>query len=135
MRIDKETTNAVTGHFLKSSSLMFDQVVAWCQKDTLNTENKQKLLNSIMMVFSLLSGIAMGTLVAEEIDLVTSAWTDYHPAFTFLGLVFAVLLFLHDYLLISKWHKHKKGERAKCTVQSGRMCGALPGASASAELK
>ncbi|KAK3243974.1 hypothetical protein CYMTET_46400 [Cymbomonas tetramitiformis] len=101
-RVHKVTTNAVTGHILTLASVTFDLVQARITGLPFATEDKKTLITSLGVSLSLLSGIAIGTASDEELEM--SSWNGvFQPAWTILGIAFAVVLWLHDYLQLGGW--------------------------------
>ena len=81
------------------------QVSACISGVQLKTQDKYQMVLSLGIIICLLSGIATGTSIQQALDLDSSGWDSFHPAFTILGAVYGVLLWLHDHLLMSddKW--------------------------------
>eukprot|EP00656_Telonema_subtile_P007782 TRINITY_DN13650_c0_g1_i2.p1 TRINITY_DN13650_c0_g1~~TRINITY_DN13650_c0_g1_i2.p1 ORF type:complete len:233 (+),score=43.59 TRINITY_DN13650_c0_g1_i2:198-896(+) len=67
MNVDKVTTNAVTGHMLTSSSLIFDQVHCLILGTRLPDDKKSRLVLSVTMVASMLTGVAVATLIEKAL--------------------------------------------------------------------
>lgn len=73
-----------------------------CEGTSLGTKAKQSLVMNLMVIISLLSGIALGTVVTDALEDHSqhSGWSHFEPHFTILGVVYAVLLVAHDVLLM-----------------------------------
>lgn len=104
-RVHKVTTNAVTGHILTLGSGTYDLLTARISGLPFTTDDKKTLLISLGVTWSLLLGIASGSAVDEELDMskINGHLRILKPAWTTLGLVVAVVLWLHDYFQLGGW--------------------------------
>ena len=108
MDVDKATTNAVTGHWLKAASLVFDHLTLG-----LALPQRQELLSSLAIIVALLGGIAAATLLDKAPFTDMDGHDTFHPFLTILGFVFVVLLWLHDWLGMHSWDHRRGATRPK----------------------
>eukprot|EP00658_Telonema_sp_P-2_P043483 TRINITY_DN31422_c0_g2_i1.p1 TRINITY_DN31422_c0_g2~~TRINITY_DN31422_c0_g2_i1.p1 ORF type:complete len:329 (-),score=62.15 TRINITY_DN31422_c0_g2_i1:229-1215(-) len=120
MKVDKVTTNALTGHFLTAASAVFDQIDCVRRGVWLPRKEKERFLMSFGVITFFLVGVSVATAWQRAYGNIgvqkDASWNDYQPVFAVAGVVFGINLWLHDLLKMGDWRNEALQQKECLTI-------------------